>query len=497
MNNEENVVVIKSNNYSYSKISPFRPSVKYPEYPWAELANEDNNVYEMVREGFYLSGYDKNNYGTSSWNPLSKFIKAGDTVLIKPNMVMDENHIKENGTECLYTNPSVVAPVVDYVCIALKGKGKIVIGDAPMQECDFERLQQTSGYDRLLDYYRTKLLKSDIKIELQDFRGLISERVNGINHSHEVEVDSVIVDLGENSEFYNESEKTYNDIRITNYDPSLLKKHHNAERNEYCINRNVLSADVIINMPKPKTHRKAGVTISMKNLVGINCRKEYLPHHTNGAKCEGGDEYLNKSICNRLLDSLLDRKNYLQQTKKDYRSAWLLNKICSAISKISILVSKNQFHEGNWYGNDTISKTIVDLNKILFYADKTGKMQNRPQRTYLVVADMIVSGEKEGPVAPSPKNVGMIAIGEDPVCFDEAIGALMGAKLDYINTLKHARNPKGTFQITGENSRAYFISNDKTLNGKTVDSLKKEDFLYFIPTSGWKKAFREKYKSEK
>ena len=62
----------------------------------------------MVREGFYLSGYDKNNYGTSSWNPLSKFIKAGDTVLIKPNMVMDENHIKENGTECLFKSTIVL-----------------------------------------------------------------------------------------------------------------------------------------------------------------------------------------------------------------------------------------------------------------------------------------------------------------------------------------------------------------------------------------------------
>ena len=491
MNNKENVIVIKSDNYLYNKNSPFRPSIKYPEYPWSELAKEDNNAYEMVREGFRLSEYDKKHYGTSSWNPLSKFIRAGDTVLIKPNMVMDENHIKENGTECLYTNPSVVAAVIDYVYIALKGKGKIVIGDAPMQECDFERLLQTSGYDKLLEYYRTKLLESDIKIELQDFRGLISKRINGINHSHEVEVCSVIVDLGENSEFYNESAKTYNDIRITNYDPNLLRKHHNAECNEYCINRSVLSADVIINMPKPKTHRKAGVTISMKNLVGINCRKEYLPHHTNGAKCEGGDEYLNKSVCKKMMDSLLDKKNYLQQTKKNYRSAWLLSKICSAISKVSDLFSTDKFNEGNWYGNDTISKTIVDLNKILFYADKKGKLCNQPQREYLIVADMIVSGEKEGPVAPSPKNVGMIAMGEDPVCFDEAIGALMGAKLEYINTLKHARNPKGAFKITEKNSRAHFISNDKILNGKYVDNLEKDNFLYFIPTSGWKKAFRE------
>ena len=94
----------------------------------------------------------------------------------------------------------------------------------------------------------------------------------------------------------------YDNMRITNYDPAYLKQHHNADKHEYFINSDVLNADVVINMPKPKTHRKAGVTISMKNLVGINCRKEYLPHHTNGSKEEGGDEYLHRSYLKKWMD---------------------------------------------------------------------------------------------------------------------------------------------------------------------------------------------------
>jgi uncharacterized protein (DUF362 family) len=30
-----------------------------------------------------------------------------------------------------------------------------------------------------------------------------------------------------------------------------------------------LQADVFINLPKPKTHKRAGITGAMKNLVGI------------------------------------------------------------------------------------------------------------------------------------------------------------------------------------------------------------------------------------
>ena len=35
-------------------------------------------------------------------------------------------------------------------------------------------------------------------------------------------------------------------------------------------------------MPKLKTHKKCGVTISLKNLVGLNTNKNLLPHHSLG-----------------------------------------------------------------------------------------------------------------------------------------------------------------------------------------------------------------------
>lgn len=366
-----------------------------------------------------------------------------------------------------------------------------------MQECDFDRLMKQSGYQDLVDYYNERFSKSNISIQLIDFRELKSKSIDGINHSYLVESKGKIIDLGSESEFFGEPNYFFKNMRVTSYDPAILKEHHNSIKNEYYINECVLDADVIINMPKPKTHRKAGVTISMKNMVGINCRKEFLPHHTNGSLSDGGDEYLHKSFWKKVLDVLCDKRNYYSQTKKKYGIVKILNKAYGLVGRIVSSTSLDSYYEGNWYGNDTISRTIVDLNKIIMYADKNGVMQDAIQRKQLIVADMVISGEQEGPLAPSPKQLGIIAIGEDSVCFDEAILFLMGAKKKYINTVIHGRSPKGKYRITDEQSKAFLISNDKKYNNKYVADIDEKDKWFFVPTDGWKEAFYSKSESTK
>lgn len=486
---QRKVILIKEDNCSYPSISPFRPSKKYPEYPFDEISEQNNNVYDMVRNGLLMMKYDFDNFGKRNWNPLGEIIKPNDVVLIKPNLVMHENQIKENGVLCLYTQPSLIAPIIDYVVIALNGVGKIVVGDAPMQECDFESLIEKSGYKELMSFYSEKLKNTNITIELIDFRELRSRSVKGVMHSSISSTDGKVIDLKDQSEFYGESDYFFENARITNYDPNILKKHHNKERNEYYISDYVINADVIINVPKPKTHRKAGITASLKNVVGICCRKEYLPHHTNGSKLEGGDEYLNNSVIKKVLDKLSDVRNIQFQTKKSYKVAWFLKKVYNYLLKMSNLISLDSYYEGSWYGNDTISRTIVDLNKILFYSDKNGIMRKSKQRQYLIVADMIISGEGEGPVAPSPRETGMIAISEDPVCFDETILWFMGAKKEYIKTIYRARNQKGHYSLTEKDSCPIIFSNIHKWNNKCLEELSNDDKLYLKPTSGWVDAF--------
>lgn len=469
--------------YSYpEKETLFRPDTAYPEYYFGTdcISADKNEVYNAVRESLHLLGLDEEHYGSKEWNPLKDFVKPGYNVLIKPNFVMDHNPSGE-GTDCLYTQPSVVAPIVDYILIALQGHGKITIGDAPMQECKFDKLIEESGYKSLVEWYKEK----GIDIELVDFRELKSDVVNGIHvQRFNDDAKGTVIDLGSDSEFAGENSETFDKMRITNYDPDILKQHHTVDKNEYYISDYVLKADCVINMPKPKTHRKAGVTISLKNMVGINVRKEYLPHHTIGALEEGGDEYDKKNIIKRLRSGFWDKRNKLSAQDK-FKSAKYYNYLSKACS-VLLKIAGSNYSEGSWWGNHTISRTIADLNKILYYADKSGHMQNVPQRNVLIVADMIVSGEKEGPVLPSAKNVGMIASGINPVCFDEAIATLMGFDIQKIPTFQAVHNISEKYILIDSNIKADLCSDCSKYNvGKLID-LKNEDKLYFIPTSGWK-----------
>lgn len=118
----------------------------------------------MIRESLYNMGFDKENFGTKHWNPLKELIKPGDVVLIKPNMVMHINEKHDNGIDCMITHPSLVRAIVDYVVLALEGRGTIIIGDAPVQSCDFERLVEEQGYSNIVNFYKEK----GIEIELID-----------------------------------------------------------------------------------------------------------------------------------------------------------------------------------------------------------------------------------------------------------------------------------------------------------------------------------------
>jgi hypothetical protein len=58
-------------------------------------------------------------------------------------------------------------------------------------------------------------------------------------------------------------------------------------------------ADVFINLHKMNVHKKTGVTLNLKNLVGINVDKNWLPHHSEGYPRNGGDQFLDITLKNR------------------------------------------------------------------------------------------------------------------------------------------------------------------------------------------------------
>lgn len=242
---------------------PYSPPEFLPEYVWrhnekfplAPVAS--TGVYGMVRQAFLLLGLDRKHFGTASWDPLSDIITLGDTVLIKPNLVFDSNH-SGYGPDCLVTHGSVVRAVADYAALAMKNKGRLLLGDAPIQACSFEAALSASGIDEVIRFFDSQ----GICIEVQDFRNRAAqERPLGLlnkltdrTHSNDGCVEVAVDGMSALSPLDGHVSK----YRVTCYDPDVMRRHHGVGVHKYLIAKSVLASDAVISIAKMKTHRKGG-----------------------------------------------------------------------------------------------------------------------------------------------------------------------------------------------------------------------------------------------
>jgi hypothetical protein len=183
---------------------------------------------------------------------------------------------------------------------------------------------------------------------------------------------------------------------------------------------------VFINLPKLKTHRKSGITCCLKNLVGINTYKNYLPHHSEGGPCEGGDQFPVDTAKARIEGPLM---GFLKQNVlKNPRLARLLSPLNHAGKRVFGDTSQ-VVRSGNWHGNDTIWRMILDLNKVLFYANPDGSLRDGiplNAKRYIGIVDAIRAGERHGPLAPEPVEMGYLFCGTNPAAIDAVCAAFMG-----------------------------------------------------------------------
>lgn len=474
-NISHNVWIYQLDSNIYPK-PPFHPSKKYPEYKFGDVQKE-NIVYESIRSLLYNAHFDKENYGKKSWNPLGKFISPGDIVIIKPNFVR-HFHLYDGNIDTMLTHGSVIRAILDYVIIALKSEGKVIIGDAPLQSTDFEEIIRIRGLNEIKEHYNKNNLDFIIKdfrkdIVIKDFRwGNINKKViidENINNSH-------YIDLGKWSSFY-DSNHNYQRYRVGEYDKSEMLLHRNNIKNEYCISKHVLESDVVINLPKLKTHKRAGISAAMKNFIGINTRKDIIPHHRIGSISERGDEYLNPNIIKKFRTKINDLN-----TKSGYYFQPLLNKINILLHNIILLTAKDKIFEGSWYGNDTIWRSIVDMNKIIYFADKKGVIREKPQREILSITDAIISGEGDGPLRTEQKNSNLLIMSFHTILSDLVSSSIMGFDWKKIPQIYNGLEKMNEL-INGNPPRFNIYWNGKLIS---VNNLIKDHNLHFKPSPGWK-----------
>jgi hypothetical protein len=221
----------------------------------------------------------------------------------------------------------------------------------------------------------------------------------------------------------------------------------------------------------------------MKNLVGINGNKNWLPHHREGSPAEGGDQFSE--------DGLLRRA---EQVSTAFFKRWFpqLGPLRPLVAGPAKALGRQIFGDtnvdtvrsGNWHGNDTTWRMVLDLNRILFYGDAAGRWHERPVRRFFSVVDGIVAGEGNGPLDPRPRPTGIIIAGSNPVAVDLNCARLMGFDYEKLPMLRHALVRGDLPLVSFSYGDIVVRSNEAAIDRPLADLSGR--LLGFVPHFGWK-----------
>jgi uncharacterized protein (DUF362 family) len=306
-------------------------------------------------------------------NPLDDIINVGDTVLIKPNWV--------DFSPATFTRPEVVRPLIDMAIAA--GATTIYIGDGGGNLAVTDNVINNAGYAQMV---------SDLTL---NHPGITIQTVN----LNSLQYGWHWIKLGNNSSFAGSGYTNY-DLATPGGTTLYKQKYYSTPDPQglnpngetlgwYAVNDKILSADVIINVPKMKTHQCMIATLSVKDLVG----------------CALGCTY------------------------------------DETVSDCGPRIAHHKTSGQDWYfNNDVFWRAILDINKIILYGAQNGTLQPAPQRKCLNVIDGIEAMEE----SQDPSSGGtsydrnVILASVDPVAIDAVGCRVMGYDYRVIPSISNA-----------------------------------------------------------
>ncbi len=226
----------------------------------------------------------------------------------------------------------------------------------------------------------------------------------------ELGADSLLESLGGNRAF-----------RVLQYDPAGTARFHGPGRHTCRIAREALEADLIVSVPKLKTHAKVGVTGALKGCVGAIAEKDCLAHHRRGDRAHGGDEFPAAHPLVRAASALGDRVWARGPVSPLTQAGRTLERALYTLTHRLGLASG-----GSWPGNDTCCRMALDIVRCLRFADVHRALHTTPQRRHVVLMDGVIGGEGNGPLRPRAVLSGCLLFADDPFAADVVASAVMG-----------------------------------------------------------------------
>ena len=344
---------------------------------------------------------------------------------MKPNWVQHRAESNDSW-DALITSPDLIVQVVRAVAALTGGHALVSVCDAPHTYADFDAILDRGALRSRLVHVLTEWPTLTLEIlDLRRERWIVRDNVVARRDPNAEDPRGyTAVDLRRLSCLY--QHRGEGRFYGADYDRLGVNLHHHGERHEYLLAGTPLAADLFINLPKLKTHRKTGITAALKNLVGINGDKNWLPHHTDGCPADGGDE---RPTTIGWADWLETRVKPLVQavTLSAPAIGGPLYRLGRRGGSAMLDADGPTIRNGNWQGNDTCWRMALDLNRALLFANGDGTLRpaGQPKR-YFCIVDGIVGGQGNGPTDPEPVHSNVLIAGGNPAEVDAAAARLMG-----------------------------------------------------------------------
>lgn len=356
-------------------------------------------------------------------------------ILIKPNWVMHE--VDPRWPIAAMITDSRVVDAVARGCLDQFPTATVLVGDCPELRASWPLMRRQSGLDAVIERL---VAEYGDRIAFRDLRKEVCREVDGrlvpedsVEHGDAAGYREVQLRATSHLEPLSSQADAFS---IHDHDVNTTRQYHRPGDHRYLVCQSVLDADLIVNLPKWKAHSKAGLTGALKNLVGINGDKSYLPHFRRGSPKWGGDEYVDDGRWLYWLQNNLHLMVKGTIALDLLRPAWRIVKSIENArrrrARTRAMPADFYVVGGSWYGNQTVWRMVYDLNLVVQCVDRHGTLQPSPQRDYFCIVDGLVSGGGDGPLKATPVDTDMLICGHDPFAVDAVLAWCMGFDPDAI-----------------------------------------------------------------